>query len=392
MIRNPRLVRSFHTSRLLYFQRKSDSKHKMTTPRKSGGEFRNFRKAASYGNHHKTAPSVPIDDDGLQLITSDQLQDLSSFNKRMVTFPDHVQASLVHLASYQPSQHFELFRTHSTLIRDSTLKIAQILRNAETEGSSRSRFLIDGAPGIGKSTALSQAQSLAALRGWFVAHIPRATELIDGTTQLEPDLSQTMFARRWHRRLLKANRSLAQNPEIYKALKGNKPRELFETLQNLEIPILLTVDDFNAWAAHPYSRYKDASNKHIYHGRLEIPKFVLEILGGSFPLKKGAAFAAVSSVLDSKSLTIDVALGRKTQAHAYMPVAVFDRELSSHLESVEALTIERFSLEESATYYDYLSRAQVRQSTFDKDLFESHILSGNGNPRGLLQACFSFSY
>lgn len=391
MIRKPKLVRSFHISRFVGFQRKSDSKNKMSTPRKSGGEFRSFRKAASYGNHHKLAPNVPIDGEGLHLVTSDHLQNLKEFNKRMVTFPDQVQASLVHLASYRPTQYYELFRTHSTLFRDSTMKIAETIEHAEAEGSANSRVLIEGASGLGKSTALTQAHSLAALRGWFVAHIPRAGDLTDGSSLIGSELTQPMFVRRWHRQLFKANRKLAQNSDILKALKSYDPRRLFETLQEQGVPTLVTVDDFNAWAARPYSAYRDTSNQPIYHGALEVPKLILSMLDGSFELKKGAVFVAVSSSFNDKSITIDTGLKRPTQAHPYMPITKLDRQLASRLASVQPLTINRFSVEESTAYFDFLQRAQVTPSSLDGGLIESHILSGNGNPRGIIQSCVNFS-
>lgn len=381
MPRVGRSMRRFHAASAALFKQKNSGQKKIGPPSKAAGEFRSFKFAASYGNHHRQAPDLT---EVVELVT--EAKDIPS--GKMATWSDSVQASLVHLGSFRPQQRNELFKTHTSLIRDVTVLAGQHL----SDPTEKWRALIRGCGGVGKSTLLSQVHALAKQQGYAVLHIPQAETLRDGSTDVLPSPDglwlQPMFVRRWAKRIAKANRDVLPADTLRELSQGKfDPRcAHIVSLVARQAPVLVTVDNVNAWAQYPISELRDRENKRIYNGSLEVIHTLQALISGNLDaiLEKGGA------VLFATTDTFRNPLDLAENAHEYATVEEYDHKLATALNRPETIEVPRFSSEETATYVSYLQAAGVANEGVSSDAV--HVESGNGNPRNVLSGFTTFVF
>lgn len=390
-------LRGFHAGSVAAFKQKAKEQTvKMRTPKKGSGEYRNFRRAAAYSKFSKSASEVAVGTENLRIFAAPDLETPIS-EPSMVVFPDAVQASLVHMADFQPQQNNELFLQRASLLRNESSQIQNILKQAP---SSEQRALLTGPAGSGKSTLLAQAHAMAKLQNWIVLHIPRAEELIDGSTDAVASKSgagfdQPMLSRRWAQRIAKANRDVLTSDDI-KLLRSSSAKEdpvgsltaFISQLENGDRPVLISADSLNAFVKTPFAANRTKENEPIYHADLQIPRILLDFLSAKRKFKHGAVLAATSGRIVTND-TIAIGLGHGS-APAYATPEEFDSELAAKLQGVREIAVSSFSPAETDVYLRYVAAAGLTE--YSPELVAAkYAVSGNGNPRALLRSCVSFA-
>lgn len=390
-------LRGFHAGSAAAFKQKAkEQTAKMRTPKKGSGEYRNFRRAAAYSKFSKSATEVPVGSENLRIFAAPDLE-APVTEPSMVVFPDAVQSSLVHMADFQPQQNNELFLQRASLLRSESSQIQNIIKQAS---SKEQRVVLTGPAGSGKSTLLAQAHALAKLQNWIVLHIPRAEDLIDGSTDAIASKSgsgfdQPMLSRRWAQRIAKANRDVLTSDDL-KLLTSASAKEdpagslntFISQLESGGRPVLISADSFNAFVKTPFSANRTKENEPIYHGDLQVPQILLDFLSNKRTLKNGAVIVATSGRIITND-TIAIGLGHG-QAPAYATPEEFDGELASRLQGVREIAVGSFSPVETDVYMRYIAAAGLAE--YSPELVAAkYAVSGNGNPRALLRSCVSFA-
>lgn len=145
------------------------SKSKKNLPVRTGrppapGERKAARKRIVLSNTN--ALEVP---DMLE-ITPEALLDSENVGKVMA-LPGNVVDSLRAVQAFKTTQAWGMFRRPGMLIREDSVKLANILEKGEQQKSSQV-FMIEGDRATGKSMMLLQAMAAAFAKRWIVLHIP----------------------------------------------------------------------------------------------------------------------------------------------------------------------------------------------------------------------------
>ncbi|EEH04403.1 conserved hypothetical protein [Histoplasma capsulatum G186AR] len=95
--------------------------------------------------------------------------------------------------AFKTTQGWSLFRRPGTLVREETLELGRLITGigdgeSEMKGKTIKR-IITGDKGTGKSVHLTQAMTLALLKGWVIVTIPEAQDLTIGHTAYAPSPS-----------------------------------------------------------------------------------------------------------------------------------------------------------------------------------------------------------
>ncbi|KAK9475268.1 mitochondrial 37S ribosomal protein mS29 [Dipodascopsis tothii] len=296
-----------------------------------------------------------------------------------------------------PGQRRELFAEQATLVRDYTLEVLSLLRGVR-EGDKIAGYCFLGGAGAGKSTALLQTVAMGRFLGFLSIHLPSAEALVDGRTpfvhnEAEQAYDQPAYVHKLLKRVLAAHpkellagaqltakRSLRVNRattidldeshtlhDLVVAGAKNRPaavaafkallHELSVERENA-IPVVLTMDRFNALTRTPYSEYRDADNKPVYYADLALPKLFVEYLTGKRSFHRGITFAATSSIYPLNE-TARVGF-RYEPAGAYTSKkSAYDAPLANTLLGVNTLEIAPYSLEETEKMLRYYVASKV---------------------------------
>lgn len=412
-------VRAIHsTGAVLAFKKKTTdganaSVFKRGTPKAKGNWIDDFINTASYGKFTKKALEPQTDGPGSNFFAVEQLEPGKVFR-----YPTEAEESLRIFGSYRRGQKHELFKNHTTLIREgSSLPMAEAINNGLKSASKDNRFCLMGSKGSGKSTLLAQTQAFALQQGYVVIPVPRASELISGENDAFYNETlkmhiQPMYVRRWMKRVAKGNeRVLSQLPasdrfstgkkaaagakSLYDVLiEGRKKPEACQIMDQVvaelaaqdAAPVLFTMDDVNALSQNVYSMNTDYENQHIYHGDLQVPKTFLDYLSGAKSFKRGAVVTALNSSYRVNE-TILAGLGLQ-EPSPYAKIERYDPLLASKFKGVTPLTLQHYSQTETKTMLEYWISVGVLPSNLDEQLLnQKYFISGNGNPEALLLAC-----
>lgn len=412
-------VRAIHsTSAVLAFKKKSgdstdSSVFKRGTPKEKGNWIDDFINTASYGKFTKKALEPQVDGPGSNFFAAEQLE-----TGKVFRYPSYAEECLRIFGSYRRGQKHELFKNHTTLIRENTsVPMAEAIKNGLKSSSKDNRFCLMGNKGTGKSTLLAQTQAFALQQGYVVIPVPRASELISGDNDAFYNEAlkmhiQPMYVRRWMKRVAKGNEKvLSQIPASDKFSSGKKSASGAKSLYDVLIegrkkpeacqimdqviaelaaqetaPVLFTMDDINIFCQNVYSENTDYDNQHIYHGDLQVPKTFLDYLSGAKSFKRGAVVSAVNSSYKLNE-TIKAGLGFQ-EPTPYAKVERYDPTLASKFKGVTPLTLQHYSQAETKTMLEYWISVGVIPSELDQQLLnQKYFISGNGNPEALLLAC-----
>lgn len=404
------------------------SKAKNTPKKTKGSSIYPFNHTAAYSNYQKNALELSEELPGTKLLDGKNPVQ-GSEEPQVLKYADETAKALTHFGSFKLAQKNELFKDRATLVRPSSTKaIFDIIKKGTSSSSKSNRFCITGSKGVGKSTALAQAQALAIENGYIVVPIPRSLELVSGEYDAVVNkknkesgiFQQPMYVKRWMERIAKGNRDLLSTIKIsqdytfetvgsqqkLKFVKGES--DLYTLLSNRahnercdivdiviselasqsSVPVLFTLDELNVFAVNQYAKNRDVDNKPIYHGKLQVPNTFLQFLSGEREFKNGAVIAALAPYKNGE--TIPVGLGLKAQADPYARPADYDPILAGKLLAnggVKPLEVGPLSLEETKTLLSYYSNAGVFPEPISEGLVQQkYFLSGNGNPKALLKS------
>ncbi|KAL1958296.1 hypothetical protein VTO42DRAFT_4613 [Malbranchea cinnamomea] len=126
---------------------------------------------------------------GLQALSTENMADASSRGK-MFALPPSLLTQLRALGVFKPSHSWHLFKKPSTLVREETLELGNLIRGigaqeGELKGKSVKR-IVTGIRGTGKSTHLMQAMTMALLSDWIVVNVPDGRDYTCGSTAYAP--------------------------------------------------------------------------------------------------------------------------------------------------------------------------------------------------------------
>ncbi|KAA8917152.1 hypothetical protein TRICI_000698 [Trichomonascus ciferrii] len=417
--------RAIHSTGAVWaFKKKSSdganaSVFKRGTPKSKGNWIDDFINTASYGKFTKKALEPQADGPGSSFFDIEQLEPGKVFR-----YPTHAEESLRIFGSYRRGQKHELFKNHTTLIRDgSSLHMADAVKNGLSSSSKDNRFCLMGGKGTGKSTLLAQTQAFALQRGYVVLPVPRAAELVSGDNDAFYNdalnmFIQPMYVRRWMKRVAKGNeRVLRELPapdrlaggkkgstatatggatkSLYDVLlEGRKRPDACHVMEQVvgelaaqeTAPVLFTLDDVNVLSQNVYSENTDHENQRIYHGDLQVPKTFLDFLSGARTFKRGMVVTALNSS-HRVNETILAGLGLQ-EPTPYAKIDRYDPLLASKFTGVTPLTLQHYTQAETRTMLEYWNSVGVVPSELDERLLnQKYFISGNGNPEALLLAC-----
>lgn len=395
---------------------------KRGTPKDTGGSIQNFKRTAAHSKFAASAPAIPDDAPGGQTLTLDPPP-----GGVIGQYPIKVAKALARLGSYKRNQRNELFKEHTTFIREATsIPMFEIIEQGMEMPSRENRHCIMGDPGVGKSTLLAQAHAFALAKGYVVIPIPLPSLLLSGELDAVFDhrtglFSQPMYAKRWVRRIVRSNSSMLKTMKVqldHSKGSGTYQPHRAPSLENLltfcraaiprkdafviageiiqelvhqdKVPILFTMDDVNVLSNKLYAENRDTDNNKIYHGDLQMIKYFLDFLSGQRSFKKGAILTAVSG---NHGLNDTIPVGLKLgEPIAYTKKEEYDPVLASKFSGVKPFNVSRLSIQEAATTLDYFHKAKIIQQCDETTVQEKYFMSGNGNPRELLRSCIELSY
>ena len=106
----------------------------------------------------------------LPFFEHEQVADGSRVAQIMALRPETVDG-LRAAEAFKPSQNWAFFRQPCTLVREQTIEMGRLLREAGEKKEAVRRIIV-GDRGVGKSILLLQAQAWALSKGWVVIHVP----------------------------------------------------------------------------------------------------------------------------------------------------------------------------------------------------------------------------
>ncbi|EGV62758.1 hypothetical protein PSN45_000755 [Yamadazyma tenuis] len=315
----------------------SDSKVK-----KSGTTHLVFKDAVRRLGYEKYAP----------VFTANELahKDLDTRVGEIVKYKRSTESKLRLLGSFKKYQHHELFRNPVSLISENLIQINNRFVEKFDDGSANNRTILMGDYKVGKSTLISQTQSLVddKYNGEVVLlHFDYPERTKEGTSDYlfnkrREIYQQPMFTKRWIMKTRQANKDIfskmllskdvtfvtrkvefkyeAGKNTLYEYLKNchdfgktesNNAFEFFISElkhHSATYPVLLSIDNFNALTTSPFTKYKHPDFKPIHFKEFEVGKFFLDYASGSENFTKGGVLLG-ESCDSGKHDNLSIALG-----------------------------------------------------------------------------------
>lgn len=300
--------------------------------------FKNIIRTSGY---EKNAPSLSFLDD---LKGGDNLEKL---NGQVLKYEANTQKALTKLGSFKKYQHHELFANPISLVSTNLIELYQgVISNFDNFNNNK--WCLQGEHRSGKSTLLSQVQALALSQNKDVIliHIDHCEKFRDGTTDFIHNrkagiYQQPFLTKSWLLRLAAANEKVFKKILLsrdvnfvtdkvtfnYKKGKNN----LYEFVTNFygvnkfevslgfqffidelkacQLPVLVTIDNFNALTLQPDTQYKTPNFTPIHITNFELGKFIFDLIKGSLKFEKGGLLLSESSDI-GKSQNLLVGLGQ----------------------------------------------------------------------------------
>ncbi|KAG7088682.1 hypothetical protein E1B28_012653 [Marasmius oreades] len=269
--------------------------------------------------------------------------DLPTFSPNLITEPNIGKAVQYAPLNNDPIKWFgtpknlllehRLLSQRASIIRDVTVSAARILDEASETSSERTRIVLTGRPGCGKSSLLLQAVRYTLAKDWVVIYIPRARQTINSTSTYTYDIRtqtylQPHFAHETLRRTLAVNEKILSEMRMTGSLALEKreipsgttlaglaevgvkeglgttaqgvlapvilERLLLELGKQKRNPVLLAVDDFQCIYT-PMSEYRDPHFSRIRPYHLSVPRLLLEYASGKRTFYRGAVVGAITA-------------------------------------------------------------------------------------------------
>lgn len=337
---------------------------------------------------------------------------------------------LIISGTFKDNQFKELFKTPITLVTKDTKHMEEFVKNGSNTSSEHNRICLLGENGIGKSTLLAQTQAMISNLGdSIIIPIPYATQIVNGRNDFAYDqqlklYTQPMFLKSFISKILDTNdKILAKIPiksdhsfegntrhkstikvsserhslldlaklSVAPRFRGRQLESIFtELLEQDQIPIFLTVDNFNALTSFTRTAYRDVENKPVHIGKLQLGKLIFDFTSGARAFKKGGVILATST--DERSNhTLLAGLGL-TKPDPYTAEYYYDREVAQKLNGVKPYELQKLSKENVTKLVETFINADIFKSndlenkTLEALVNQKYILSGNGNPGELIKS------
>lgn len=420
------------------FSRKSvSSGSKNRAPKKiNGASIYSFKHTAPYSKFNLNAPELSEELGGTKILDLSAEKAELFNNSSVYKFSENASKSLTIFGSFKPTQRHELFKDHATLIRkDTSAALFDVIEGGISGSSNSNRICITGAKGVGKSSALAQAQAFAVEKGYVVIPVSRAFDLLSGrfdTAANKKNKASKIFLQPMYvKKLLKTIAS--GNKEVLKTIKISKNYTFGDASTRSELkfnagestlydlikrsnkeghaedvyifnafidelstqtsaPVLFTLDELNIFSYQPFALNRDFDNNPIYHGDLQVPNTFLQFLSGERSFQKGAVIGSLAGAYGF-SETLQVGLGQKAEPKAYAKKSEYDEVLASKLKGVKSIEVSHLTYEETASLLEYYKNGQVFSDELNEQFIQQkYFLSGNGNAQALIKSVTEVYY
>lgn len=319
-------------------------------------------------------------------------------------------------------REFSLLSSPTSVIRDATLSILDIIDKGEKTGTSTkdARVVLTGDRGSGKSHLLLQAANYAAANKWIVLYVPRAISWVDSTTPYAYDprtrtFQQPELALQTLGQFVEVNSAILRdaNTQISSGIQnerlGNFPKgtpllnllgiglkdqslasEVLEVTldvlgQQTEYPVLIAIDDFQALFC--ISKYRDPQYQLIFAHHLTLARLMLEYACGKRTLAKGAILGANSSTHTSfqEPLPLKEALGI-IPVGAVSPYERRNKDIVAYASGLKGFSIpSKMQVGEAASMFDVWLQNNALHTAPSDSLFLSKYVEASGNPRDMVK-------
>ncbi|EMG50313.1 RSM23 37S ribosomal protein S23 [Candida maltosa Xu316] len=388
-----------------------------------------------------TAPALNVD----TLTLTTEKNTITKFDKSM-------EDKLTVFDAFKKYQHHEMFQNPVTLVTSNTERIVdQFVNNLDKESKDNRKY-IDGIKGSGKSTLITQTISLANEKfenDIVVLHLHNADLVGNGSSDYIRNnklqvYQQPMLTKRWIKKILKNNESIFKKLKLTKDTKFvNKKKEevelkagentLFEYLnQNHDMsktsptfafqffieqliehsettPVLLSIDNFNAFADFPLTKYRHPDFTPVHIEEFELGKFIIQAASGELSFKKGGVLLAKSGDYAANRQTVQVGVYPNQEFNPYAKLPLLDYSISQKLASNGGITpfqVEPLTKEEVKSLMTFwkdqgvlIVRDDFHKKEFNEEktykesnpeeqferLFESLYVANQGNPYGMIK-------
>ncbi|CAH1760307.1 9175_t:CDS:10 [Entrophospora sp. SA101] len=280
---------------------------------------------------------------------------------------------------------YEFVRHPSLMIRESSVGLIDILKKASENSSLKSRYILAGPLGSGKSALLLQAINYALCNSWAIIYIPDAIKIVDsrypyskalvGEEYVQPTLVSLLLSQ-----IKKVNRIILESLSISEdtmnefKLKNqlsldklleigikdiHLSQKVFESFlkelsNNERFSVLLAVDVVNAFYTN--SEYTDNNDKKLESNKLSLPRSIK-------PLEE-ALNISESSVWNPRSPTI-----------------------LQYTKDLQRFDVKMYTQKEAKGILDYYYNTMIKSDPKDSYFLKQYFLT-NGNPKEFYLNCW----
>lgn len=374
-------TRTFTTTPVVFDVRQKEGKKKQVLKKRvdpnkkevrktTGLTHLKFRDAVCNLGLDKTAPATNID--ALKL---DNLK-----NGIITSYPKKIESKLNIIGGFKKYQHHEMFNKPVSMVTSNTSRInTEFVDKLEGE-SKNNRVYIDGIKGSGKSTLINQAITLSYEKfknDIIVLHLNSGELIVNGSSDYIKNnklklYQQPMLSKRWIWKIMKSNEEIFKKLKLTKDNKFIKDKQevtlkagkntLYEFLDqnhefgrsnphlsfqffieqliehSKEIPVLLSIDNFNAFADYSLTKYKHPDFTPIHISEFEIGDFILKATSGELNFIKGGVLLGKSNDFALNKKTTQIAVYPQEEYDPYLKSPIFDFEVANKLTSNGGIT------------------------------------------------------
>lgn len=334
-------------------------------PKRSGMTHLKFKDAVRALNFEKNA--VDVNSQGIKTLSFDALK---SQNSKVVKYDQYALQTLRALDSFKKYQHHELFSEPVSMVNNNTVEIGNFLENLDSS-SKNNRLCFIGSKGIGKSTLLTQAKALALSKfnkDIVLLHLDHPERLVEGSSDYIFNkklgkYQQPMFTKRWIMKLREANKYVFEKMPLTRDVSFTSKKTEYNLKKNenslydfvllnhdfgkvgpstafsffieellahsKNIPVLITVDNFNVITSEPLTAYHHPDFTPIHVSEFEICDFILNLASGKMSFFKGGVLLAESKdVADRHTLNVGIGI---TKYNPYWKIDECDVSIAENL-------------------------------------------------------------
>lgn len=406
-----------------------------------------FRDAVRNLNLEQTAPTL----------IAETLSNKELKAGTVTKYEKSIEKSLTALNAFKKYQHHEMFQTPISLVTSNTIKINEEFVEKLDGESKSNRIYIDGIKGSGKSTLINQAISLAQEKfnnEAIVLYLNSGEVIGNGTSDYVKNsklgvYQQPMLTKRWIHKILSANANIFKKLKLTKDIKFAKDKletllkantatlydflsqnrdmgkvhptyafqffieQLVEHSQN--VPIIVSVDDFNALADYPWTKYKHPDFTPIHVNEFEIGQFLLKCASGEINFAKGGVLLGKSNDFALNRQTVKVGVYPNEEYNPFLKMPIFDFDLANSLTAnggIKPFKVLPFTKEEVRSLMQFwkdqgvlIVREDFHKKDYEKisdspeinideqfeKLVQALYVNNQGNPYGMIkQAVLSY--